>query len=78
MIGIGMKGLDADVGLSFSCFRDWRSVGWRKRRRLTRKRRSHRATNLLNETRHVLLSISESADRSGAGRTSDRAGVAQE
>ena len=31
----------------------------------------------LNETRHVIMSISGSVDRSGADRTSDRAGAAQ-
>src|SRR5207248_9791067 len=40
--------------------------------------RFHRALKLLNETRHVLVSISEIVDRSVADRTSDRAGVAQE
>src|SRR4029077_11540884 len=40
--------------------------------------RCHRASTLLNKTPHVIVSISESVDRSGADRTLDQAEVARE
>ena len=76
----------AQGGLNFShpfCRRLLRMHKWNKDeakngyegRKLVR---CHRASTLLNETRHVLVSISENVHCSGADRTSDRAGVAQE